>query len=339
MTRHNPFAGIGHTRTERSKRTPMRGAQQYGDGDTSQSDTQSHQAMANTAESVLPSLRMLFQNSPVITVLAQIQDCTLAWAGRISCTLLLSTGHCIMVHVSRDKLPPEMGVGDWIRAKLLLGRGADSDHTLLQATQVAMVDGDPTTSWLPVAAYLRNGHMHQLRTLLSQMEPAMQAIFMGVMSSMRVQQGFFSRVAAADHHGYPGGMFDHSVQAALTARSQTHLSARERGIAALVCLLFDLGKVSDAWLRPDRERLGHGLQPHPMSMALVSKALALVECMDADLVLQVRFLMQGICLPQQDGCAGTSLALQQCVYQSMVRAWQLNTLCGSNSGSQEGGSV
>jgi hypothetical protein len=320
MTTRNPYANIGHTRSQHK-------VAKYVAPNT--------QALATDAH--LPSLTSLFRHSPIITVQAQVQDYTLAWAGRISCSLVLSTGHRISLHINRDKLPPEIGDGDWVHAKLLLGRGADSDHTLLQATTASVGSTDPTTAWLPVAAYLRNGHMHKLRALLSRMEPALQAIFMGVMSQMRVQQGFFSRIGAADHHGYPGGLFDYSVQAARTAWSQTPLSARERGIAALSCLLFDLGKVSDEWLRPDRERLQRALHPHPMTVPIVTKTLVHVKRMDADLVNQVHALLEGVAGGAGKGSPGIPPTLAQCVYAALVNTWALNVLCGGSAEVSQGG--
>jgi hypothetical protein len=308
MTTRNPYANIGHTRTSRSQ------------GGVSLKERAALQEMPAVAESKLPGLTRLFHHSPIITVLAQVQDYTLVWGGRISCTLLLSTGHRISLHTNRDKLSPEIGVGAWVHAKLLLGRGENSDHALLQATQVTIGDTDPTTAWLPVAAYLRNGHMHKLRMLLSGMEPAMQAVFMGVMSELRVQQGFLGRVSACDHHGYPGGLFDHSVCAAEAVWAQTQLSARERGIGALACLLFELGKASDALLRPDAGRLANGLSPHPMSLPIVDKTLLRIAPADPELAQQIRFLLQDAqveleTLPTEMG------TLQQCVYQAIADSW------------------
>jgi hypothetical protein len=320
MTTRNPYANIGHTRSERKVANYV---------------APNTQALATDAR--LPSLTSLFRHSPIITVQAQVQDYTLAWAGRISCTLVLSTGHRISLHINRDKLPPEIGDGDWVHAKLLLGRGVNSDHTLLQATPASVGRTDPTTAWLPFAAYLRNGHMHKLRALLSRMEPALQAVFMGVMSQMRVQQGFFSRIGAADHHGYPGGLFDYSVQAARTAWSQTPLSARERGIAALGCLLFDLGKVSDEWLRPDRDRLQRALHPHPMTVPIVTKTLVQMKRMDADLVKQVHALLDGVASGAGKGSPGIPPTLAQCVYAALVNTWALNVLCGGRPEVSQGG--
>ena len=42
---------------------------------------------------------------------------------------------------------------------------------------------------------------------------------MVMMLDRQLQRRFAWRIAAADHHGYPGGLFDHSVRAAEIAHA------------------------------------------------------------------------------------------------------------------------
>lgn len=165
----------------------------------------------------------------------------------------------------------------------------------------------------------------------------MQAIFMGVMSHVRVQQSYLRRVSASDHHGYPGGLFDHSVEAAEFALTAATLNARERGIAALVCLLFDIGKTSDPLLRPDADRLTTALTPHPLGPSQVERTLGVVERLDADLVAHVRMLMSG-CVVSEFGQSDINpQAVWQVTQASILQAWKLDAHQQDSADSMMGG--
>ena len=171
-----PFAHIGYTRPARNSLIADLARQL--DGLVLQPAT-SRPAQPQTMES---NLTQLYRQSPVITLLAQVQNWTLAWAGRISCNLCTSIGD-ITVHVNRDKLPIKIQDGSWVEAKLLLARSSDRSHTLLSTKEVSLEETDPTCAWLPTAAYANKSQMKRLQHLLTRMEPAAQAVFMGALAS------------------------------------------------------------------------------------------------------------------------------------------------------------
>ena len=266
---------------------------------------------------------VLFPYTSVITVIGRIEDWKLEWAGRIRCTLCLSIGD-LPLTANRDTLPLEIRNGTWVRARLMLRRGTPEPTRLLSVTVVQPEEVAPT-SWTPTVLFHRYEHMHRLRLLLSKLEPGLQAIFMAVMVNAEVQHRFFFRMAATDHHTYPGGLFDCSIEAAELAYQQLHLGQRQRGIAALVCLFFDLGKVSDEQFRPDRPRCSSSrFETHANTARLIGRALVAVERFEADLVESVRML-----LAKNDSTEWLSQpcltpTLKQCVHQALQQSWQFD---------------
>lgn len=338
MKTTNPYAHIGHTRPVRSKLFPasMTGnAESFNACEVDENNSSTDSGQSANASGL--HLAKLFHGSPIVSVLAQVDDITLAWGGRISCTLKLSIGN-IVVHTNRDVLRSDISDGSWIRTRLMLARSPARNDILLSVVRMFPADTSaPTTSWLPVASHARNAHIQRLRALLAQLEPSMQAVFMGAMSHVRVQQEYLRRVSASDHHGYPGGLFDHSVEAAESAMARNHLNARERGIAALVCLLFDLGKTRDPFLRPDADRLLPALAAHSLSMSVLQRTLSVVERHDSELVAQIRMLMSGS-VGADTTASGVNLkAVQQAVHASILQAWKLDAHQHDSAAAFKGG--
>ncbi|HAL39087.1 MAG TPA: hypothetical protein DCP03_13665 [Polaromonas sp.] len=265
----------------------------------------------------------LFRGRSVITVLGRIEDWKLEWAGRIRCTLCLSIGD-LPLTANRDTLPLEIQNGSWVRARVLLLRGSSGSPTRLLSVTVVQPEEVAPTSWTPTVPFHRHAHMRRLRLLLSKLEPGLQAIFIAVMTDARVERGFLNRISATDHHTYPGGLFDHSVEAAELVHRQQHLGGRECGIAAFTCLLFDLGKVSDEQFRLDWHRCSSRLQPHPNTARHLGRALDSVERLEPDLVESVRMLLAKCDWTEWLSPPGATPTLKQCVHQAMQESWQFD---------------
>ena len=215
----------------------------------------------------------LFPKGVVFTVIGQVHHWHLGWAGRIECGLRLSIGD-LALRANRDTLPMEIGNGSWVRVKLMHRHDEDSAMHVLSA--VATVPAPGETSWVPVSLYHRSAGMHELRRLLSTLEPGMQGVFMSLMLDRQVQRQFFWRPAASDHHCYPGGLFDQSVGAAAIANSAQYANPDDRGLVTLASLLWDIGKVSDGRLREDRSRGWPELQPHVTTSLRLKRPLELL---------------------------------------------------------------
>jgi hypothetical protein len=268
-------------------------------------------------------LRSLFLYTPVITVLGRVQDWAMTWPGNITCTLLLSIG-AVRIATNRDYLPTEIQDGSWVVAKLMLARGSSCSSTcLFSAVEIRLQKGDPTTSWWPTADCERQAHMRRLRQLLSRLEPGLQAIFMAVMANAKVQHKFVKCMAALDHHSYPGGLFDQSVEAAELVYSRKYLGRRERGIAAMACLLYDIGKISDAQILLDRPRLGLGMQPHAQTAGHLRHPLNQVSCTDPDLVASLRSLLARCRWIEWLSPPGLPLNLKQHAHLALQKSWKL----------------
>lgn len=330
----SPFAHIGNTLPKRSSVIEATTVQAFKAAPLTEASSNA----CGAAESPDTKLNFgrLHHKTPVVSLMAQVQNWTLAWAGRISCTLHTSVGD-IIVHTNREKLPIEIQDGSWVHVKLLLARSSNSWHTLLSATLVFPSEEDPKVAWLPVAAYANKSHMYRLRQLLSKFNPSVQAIFMGAMAAPTVQQGFFARVSARDHHEGLGGLFEHSIHAAEIAHANLNLSKQERDIAALTCLLFDLGKANDPCVRVDGNRIAAGLYPHPMTIRLLDPALKMVEGWNPELVAQVRFLLKDRTSLSSQTAAEVPTIPQQCITQAIVQSWQMDPDATQAAGGQKGG--
>jgi hypothetical protein len=271
--------------------------------------------------------RMLYRHQSTITVVGRIEDLDLQWARRIRGTICLSIGD-VPLAANADTLPLELQNGTWVLAKLeIRGSGSDMFGLAEPTTRVLRVealqpDRLAPTSWTPTVRFHRLAHMRRLRRLLSELEPGLQAIFMVALADEQNQHRFFYRVAALDHHIYQGGLFDCSVEAAELAFQQDQLSVRERGIAALVCLLFDFGKVTDDVFRADRLRCHGMVAPHPRTLELLEPALSAVQRFEPELVEAVENLLAPTDSKGSALQTGRTSKLQQVVHQALQQAWQ-----------------
>lgn len=226
----------------------------------------------------------------VAMLLGCIERIDIGWAGRMRVTLKLSMG-TLVVSGSRDTIPLNARNGDWLRVHVRRRFGEpevnESEVVVLSAT---LTQPDIPAAWVPTARCHRLGRLRKLRQLLVRLHPAAQRIFMGAMAESRVQHGFFWRVAATDHHGYPGGLFDQSLDAALQVEAGTFASDTDREVATLATLLYDLGKTRDATLRPDfrRRPLAH---PHGLTGSLVTHALDQAEPLHPEMVAHLRAIL------------------------------------------------
>jgi hypothetical protein len=211
-----------------------------------------------SASTVPFDLAALIPKGSVFTAIGQVKNWQLGFAGRISCTLRLTAGD-LRLSANRDTMPLDIADGEWVRAKLM---HRHDDSPKMHVISAVTTHSEPTTSWVPEASHHRHVAMNELRRLLSTLEPALQGVYMSVMLDRQVQRRFFWRPAAADHHCYPGGLFDQSVAAASLASRCDAIDADHRGIAALASLLFDIGKASDSRLQADGTRCWPELQPH-----------------------------------------------------------------------------
>ena len=322
MNKQNNFSSIGVEYPNRGSWRQAHPASRV--ASTAESRTEAFHATPHTTTLPLDP-NVLFPRHTVVTVIGRIEDWTLAWAGRIHCTLCLSIGD-VPLRANRDSLPIEIQNGQWVRAKLMLRRGSSDPSgisTLLLSSSLIRPRQSNPTAWTPTVPFHRFDHMRRLYRLLSQLAPGQQAIFMAVMADTRIQQGFFLRIAATDHHTYPGGLFDCSVEAAERVLQQ-QLGTKERGLAALVCLLFDLGKLTDERYEPDRMRCHLGLAPHPGTVRLIDLALDAVARFEPDLFVAMHQLLGPCDWTEWLSPPGIVPTLKQYIHQAIQQAWHID---------------
>lgn len=241
------------------------------------------------------------------SMIGRIKSRKLKWAGQFVCAVETSVGD-MFVHGNRDVLL-NVEEGSWLVLRL---------HRHAGGVQVRAIEpGSPLlpTAWLPDTDCHRREHLQRLRHLLGQLTPAMQAFFIAALPDGTSHRRLFERVAAVDHHVYPGGLFDQSVEAAEHAFGCSQLSERNRGIAALAAMLFDIGKLADPKLGLDFSREGPGLAPHPLTRVRALRACDAVEPLDAELSATLRRL-----LTAYDGPDGTE-HLRFVVHRAVARSW------------------
>ena len=259
----------------------------------------------------------LFPKGVVFTVIGQIHNWHLRWAGRIECGLRTSIGD-LALRANRETLPLEIDVGDWVRVKLMHRHDEDSAMHVLSA--VATVPAPGETSWVPVSLYHRSAGMRELRRLLSKLEPGLQGVFMSLMLDRQVQRQFFWRPAASDHHVFPGGLFDQSVEAATRAHAAAYSNEHDRGLVTLASLLWDIGKVSDGRLREDHQRGWPELQPHVTTSRRLKRPLELLEQTHPALAREFAALLAGPEAPIAPLTTRTA-ALRRQVHQAVHESW------------------
>ena len=233
-----------------------------------------HTTAAHSIHSKAAFPASLFPKGVVFTVIGQVHHWHLGWAGRIECGLRLSIGD-LALRANRDTLPMEIGNGSWVRVKLM--HRHDENSLMHVLSSVATVPAPGETSWVPVSLYHRSAGMRELRRLLSTLEPGLQGLFMSLMLDRQVQRHFFWRPAAVEHHVFPGGLFDQSVDAATGAYAASYSNEHDRGLVTLASLLWDIGKVSDGRLREDHQRGWPELQPHALTSRRLKRPLELLD--------------------------------------------------------------
>ena len=270
-------------------------------------------ATASSASAVPFDLATLIPKGSVFTVIGQVQHWQLGFAGRISCTLRLSAGD-LTLSANRDTMSLDIGDGDWVRAKLM---HRHDDSATMHVISAVATHSEPTNSWVPEALYHRFDAMNELRRLLSTLEPALQGVFLSVMLDRQVQRRFFFRAAAADHHCYPGGLFDQSVSAAKLASCHDGIGAYDRGLATLASLLFDIGKAMDPRLQVDQTRCWPELQPHRGTATRLQSALTRLASSRPQLAADLVDVLDGNdVLPATSPMSRVRRQVQQAVQQS-----------------------
>ena len=259
----------------------------------------------------------LFPLGSVITVVGPVKDWTLEWAGRIRCSLELSIGN-LKLRANRDSLPLDIQDGTWVQAKLMRSHSDVSTVHVLSAVATNPAPGQ--TAWVPTSLYHRSVGMRELRSLLSTLEPALQGLFMTLMADAQVQRRFFWRPAAADHHCYPGRLFDQSVAAAKVAHQGQYADERERGLVTMASLLFDIGKVFDARLEYDRTRTWPRLQPHPLSERRLERPLTRIARQQPELAADLRELLANDPIGTGSGAARMA-GLRTHVHTAIQKSW------------------
>lgn len=214
----------------------------------------------------------------VCVLIGRIGQWDLGFAGSISCTAHLSFGD-LPLNANRDTLPLDIRNGDWARLRLM--RRHDGSVRLLGSSRIAPPGVE--MAWLPTVRHHRFTQLLRLRGLLGRLEPVAQALFVVAMAEPRVQGRFLMRIGALDQHCYPGGFFDQSVRAASNAFHSGYTSDRDRSVATLAALFFDIGKVREPAIGEDLPRLGPVLEPHPRSREVVKRACERIARFDADL--------------------------------------------------------
>jgi hypothetical protein len=234
----------------------------------------------------------LFPVGTVLTVIGEVRDWKLGWAGRTQCRLVTSFGD-LHIRANRDTLSLDIGNGAWIRTKLLHRHEHDDKGSpyMRVLSAVSTIPSVGETSWVPICLYHRAAGMRKLRLLLSTLEPGLQGLFMSVMIDRRLQRDFFWRPAATDHHCYPGGHFDQSLAAAELANQGQYSDARDRGLATIAGLVWDIGKMADQRLRGDFTRTWPELQPHKTTTLRMKRPLARLALSQPQLAAEVAALL------------------------------------------------
>ncbi len=261
----------------------------------------------------------VFRKGTVSVVLARIVRMEMGWAGRVRCRLKMSVGE-VTVTGNRETIPLSLNEGDWVRVRVMRTYSQKSPFVM----RMMPTGPDSGAAWLPTALCHRTVHLERLRALLAELEPAMQATFMAAMTDAQVQRRLFWRVAAGDHHCYPGGLFDQSVKAAELAFASAHSNEIERSVATMGALLFDLGKVFDDQLTNDGNRIRGVLLPHRLTRMRLQRAYDVAEAVQPGPAALLRAVLEAN--PRSAiGGPPEAARLAHCVRSAVERAFGLES--------------
>lgn len=262
---------------------------------------------------------LIFPKGTVTTVLGQVRRIDLGWAGSVRCRLQTSIGEMTLLG-NRETLCLDREPDDWLRVRVMRRHRDEPALHVMKSIQTMPAS---RTAWVPTSLHHREAHMRRLRTVLDRLEPAMQALFMVAMCDAVLQRRFFWRVGAADHHCYPGGLFDQSVRAAELAHAMDYPSMQERSLATLSALLFDLGEAGDERLTDDRVRRQAGLRPHSMTARCLERAMCAVEVMQPKLPNELRNVLAA---PQAACVTTATVRLARQVHEAVLQSWSEGSL-------------
>lgn len=266
----------------------------------------------------------LFRKGTVSHFLARILRFELGFAGAARCRLRLSVGEVTVIG-NRDTIPLTLNEGDCVSVRVI--RSYREDTPALRVMRMSPATSECRVAWLPTALCHRTAHLKRLLTLLAQLDPPMQAFFMTAMADAQAQRRFFWRVAASDHHCYPGGLFDQAVQAAELALAQNHADQAARSVAAMGALLFDIGKVFDEKLSDDSGRLQEVLMPHRLTRVRLKRAYEAGGVLEPALSAEPVGLLRAVLEANPGSAVGGPPEVAQlasCVRDAVERAWSLS---------------
>ena len=260
----------------------------------------------------------VFTKGSVMTLLGLVTHLDEGWARRVRVRLHSSLGP-LFVEAHLDQLPEDVLVGEWVRLRVMRRHG--EGETPLKLMRATRYDPPCKAAWLPSSLCHRTAHAERLRKLLRVLEPSLQMVFMLAVSDPQVQRRLFWRVGAADHHGYPGGVFDQSVEAAEVAWMGGDEDPHVHGLAAMAALLFDFGKVGDEALTPDRPRSVGPLErlaPHRLTTRRLERAIERVRQVDSTRMdeLQAVLCAESPDVPLTPQLRRAALIARQAVWQT-----------------------
>jgi hypothetical protein len=266
----------------------------------------------------------LFRKGTVSHFLARILRYELGFAGAARCRLRLSVGEVTVIG-NRDTVPLTLNEGDCVSVRVM--RSYREDTPALRVMRMSPATSQCGVAWLPTTLCHRTAHLKRLLTLLAQLDPSMQAFFMTAMADAQAQRRFFWRVAASDHHCYPGGLFDQAVDAAELAFAHSHADHAARSVAAMGALLFDIGKVFDEKLSRDTGRLQQVLMPHRLTRVRLKRAYEAGDVLEPALSAEPVELLRAVLEANPGSPVGGPPQVGQlasCVRAAVERAWSLS---------------
>lgn len=160
--------------------------------------------------------------------------------------------------------------GQLIDRPLLIASQASKDFAFRQFQQVSLDNEDRLRVMWTMLAIIK--------------EPALKAFYWSVLSNDKIMSKFYQAKGSQNHHhSHVGGLFEHSVDVAVSAMMhvrQNKLGDRTAHIAFVSGVLHDIGKIEMYYNNPGAKKAA-GCQHEALSFMVLSEQLEALKAADA----------------------------------------------------------
>ncbi len=148
------------------------------------------------------------------------------------------------------------------------------------------------TTIAPIQTVVFTQNRESLRGLFLLLNEPLQQFLRGVVRDVSLWPLWQSQPASTHHHhGYPGGLLQHSLEAAWSVMGQITLPLAERQVAAVAALLHDIGKIRCYTPEGSMTPLGQQVHHEALTLEVLAPHLAELDRQVPAIAIRLRRLL------------------------------------------------